>query len=335
MRTAATKAATSGGTFILLTLLGWASVPLFLKYFAVLRIDAWTVNGWRYAFAALTLAPFLLVATQSGQTPRRIWAMAIVPSLMNCAGQVCFALGHYKIDPGLMAFLLRFQIIFVALSAYLLFPGERRVIGSPLFWGGVLIVLAGSAATVFLGPTMPRGAAAVGVGLGLMSGVLFGCYAVAVRYFMQGISSVLSFAVISQYTAVAMIALMIWLGRARGLMPLLHMTGVEFVLLFISALVGIALGHVFYYASIARLGVAVAAGVTLLAPFVTAIASIVLYRERLTAGQWMGGVVSMVGAVMILVAQRRMAPQGMASEADEASSVTVVPSDEYPTSPGG
>ena len=308
------SSATSGATFICFTLLGWSSVPLFLKYFAVMKIDAWTVNGWRYAVAALMWAPLLLVATQSGQTPRAVWRLAIVPSLINCAGQVCFALAPYRIDAGWLAFLIRFQIIFVAFGAYMLFPGERRTIRSPLFWGGVLVVLAGSVATVFLGTNVPRGAAAAGVILALASGALFGCYAVAVRYYMNRIGSVISFAVISLYTAVGMIALMLWLGTAHGAMPLLRMSGADLLLLVLSAVVGISLGHVCYYASIARLGVSIAAGVTLLAPFLTAIGSNVLYHERLTAGQWLGGVASTIGAVMILATQRRLGTRSTTSD---------------------
>ena len=134
-----------------------------------------------------------------------------------------------------------------------------------------------------------------------------------VRYYMNRIGAVISFAVISLYTAVGMIALMLWLGRAHGAMPLWRMSGADLLLLVLSAVVGISLGHVCYYASIARLGVAIAAGVTLLAPFLTAIGSFVLYRERLTAGQWLGGVASTIGALMILATQRRLSARSATS----------------------
>ena len=42
----------AGVVTILLTLVGWSSIPLFLKHFTHL-IDGWTANGWRYAISAL------------------------------------------------------------------------------------------------------------------------------------------------------------------------------------------------------------------------------------------------------------------------------------------
>ena len=60
--------------------------------------------------------------------------------------------------------------------------------------------------------------------------------------------------------------------------------------------------------------VSIAAGVTLLAPFLTAIASNVLYRERLSTGQWLGGVASMIGAMMILATQRRLSARSATSD---------------------
>src|SRR5262245_28336924 len=50
-----------GMVTLVLTLLGWASVPLFLRHFADL-IDGWTSNGWRYGFSALVWLPVLIVA---------------------------------------------------------------------------------------------------------------------------------------------------------------------------------------------------------------------------------------------------------------------------------
>jgi drug/metabolite transporter (DMT)-like permease len=71
--------------------------------------------------------------------------------------------------------------------------------------------------------------------------------------------------------------------------------------------IGIALGHVFYYASLARLGVAVTASVLQLQPFLVAVGSAMLFGERLVAAQWTGGGIAVAGAVLILTAQQRLA----------------------------
>ena len=75
------------------------------------------------------------------------------------------------------------------------------------------------------------------------------------------------------------------------------------LLLLLSAVIGIALGHVLYYMSIARLGVAVSAGVLQLHPFMVGVASLLLFGEVLTMAQWISGGVAILGAMMMLSVQ--------------------------------
>src|SRR5262249_52872231 len=90
---------------LVLTLLGWSSIPLFLKSF-IHAIDGWTANGWRYAFSALIWAPMLLWAYRTRRVPSGLWKAALIPSLFNTAGQALFGLAPYHIDVGLMTFAL-------------------------------------------------------------------------------------------------------------------------------------------------------------------------------------------------------------------------------------
>lgn len=301
---------------LLLTLLGWSSVPLFLKHFAAL-IDPWTSNGWRYGFSALLWAPVLLHAARGRALPRRLWTLAFVPGVFNCLGQVCFTTAHYHIGPGLLTFGLRMQIIFVAAGAAMLFPTERRVVHSRGFLGGVALVLGGTIGVVLLGQAdVTAGASGLGVGLAVASGLLFACYALAVRKFMHGIAPVTAFAAVSQYTAIGMVALMLAFGDRAGA-SVLDLAGMQIVWLLVSAVIGIALGHAFYYTAIARLGVAVSAGVIQLQPILVAVASYFLFGERLTAAQWACGAVAISGAGMILRTQQRAGARDMARSAGE------------------
>ena len=289
---------------IVLTLLAWSSVPLFLKHFAA-SIDAWTSNGWRYGFAALLWAPVLVVAGYRRRLPAGLWRAALVPSIINGAGQVCFTLAHYKIDPGLLTFGLRSQLLFAAVGAYVLFPMERRIIRSRRFLLGVVVVTGGTAGAVLLGRQPVVGAHAAGVILSVGSGFLFGAYGLAVRKYMHQVNPVIAFAAISQFTAAAMVALMLIRGESFGLMALTLPTS-QFVLLLVSAVIGIAIGHVLYYTSIARLGVAVSAGVLQLHPFGVAVGSFLLFREILTPAQWISGSIALAGAGLMVAAQARV-----------------------------
>ncbi len=290
-----------GIAMVVMTLVGWSSVPLFLRFFAQ-HIDVWTSNGWRYGAAAVFWAPVVIVVALRRGLPLGLWRAALIPSLINAVGQVCFAWAHYKIEPGLLTFGLRSQILFAAIGAYLLFPGERAVIRTPGYLMGALLVIAGTSGAMFgSGQSIDVGQL-TGVGLAIGSGLLFACYGLSVRRFMRGVNSVIAFAAISQYTAVVMVGLMLWLGERRGYAAW-ELTGEQFVWLMVSALIGIALGHVFYYMSIARLGVAVSAGVLQLQPFVVGMFSYLLFAEVLTATQWASGAVAVSGAMMMLGVQ--------------------------------
>ena len=287
---------------VTLTLLGWSSVPLFLRHFAR-SIDAWTSNGVRYGFAALLWLPVLLFAARRRTLPRGLLRAALLPSLFNCLGQVAFALAHYRTDPGLLTFGMRTQIVFVAAGAAALFPAERALLRRPTFIAGMVLVFGGSLSMAVFGGAL-RGASGEGFGLAVLAGVMFACYGLAVRRNMQGAPPILAFSAISQYTAAGMIAAMLLLGRDHGL-GAAQLPGPEIALLLGSAVIGIALGHVLYYTSIARLGVTLTAGVIQLQPFCVAAASFFLFGERLSPAQWIAGGVAVSGAALMLVAQAR------------------------------
>lgn len=300
-----TRSRLAGTFFLVLTLAGWASSPLFLKYF-VDYIDAWTSNGWRYAIAAVFWLPILIRRRGSAGFLRGLSRAAIWPAVFNSLGQCAFAWTLYlEVDPGLMAFLLRVQIISVTVGAFLLFADERVLIRHRNYWLGLLLVVGGTAGTIFLGHQLPAGTSVLGVAMGLSSGAMFGCYGVAVRACMRRYSPMSSFAMISLYTAAAMVALMVIFGQDHGAVAW-QLSGLQMLMLFISAMAGIALGHVFYYASIVRLGLAAVSVSLLMHPFVTAVMSWLLYAERLTVLQWFSGAAGVLGAMLVLRTQGRL-----------------------------
>ncbi|HVZ94782.1 MAG TPA: DMT family transporter [Phycisphaerales bacterium] len=287
---------------LLTALLGWSSVPLFLKHFSHV-IDPWTSNGWRYGFSALIWAPVLVHGLRKRSLPPNLWTLAVVPSLFNCLGQVCFTWAHYKINPGLLTFGLRTQIIFVAAGAAMLFPAERRVIRSPGFVLGVLLVLAGAAGVIAFGhDNLMEGASALGIALAIAAGLFFAGYALAVRKYMHTVRPLTAFAAISLYTAIAMIAVMPF-ASTDPISSVTSLDGMQLFWLFFSSFIGIALGHVCYYIAIARLGVAVSSGIIQLQPIIVATASFFIFDERLTALQWAFGAVAIAGAAVILLMQ--------------------------------
>lgn len=290
-----------GLLYVTITLLGWSTVLLFLRHLHT-EIDGWTANGWRYGMCALVLFPMLIIKQARGQVSGAIWRRAVLPAVFNCFGQICFAFSVYYIEPGLAGFLLRVALISSTLGAFVLFADERVLLRSRIFWSGMLFVLAGAIGTVALGIHPIRGATATGVLLGAASGAFFGLYGVNVRYWMRGVPSIHSFAAISSYTALVMVCLMLYFSETRGL-AVWDLSLMNLVILVLSAFLGIAIGHIAFYASIARLGVAVASAIVQLAPFICGAASVFVFGEILTLGQWISGATMLVGGVLLLRAE--------------------------------
>ncbi|HKQ50065.1 MAG TPA: DMT family transporter [Phycisphaerae bacterium] len=293
----------AGICFVTGTLLGWASILLFLKHL-VPYIDAWTANGWRYGVSALLWLPLLLVGARRGTLPKGIWWRALPATFFNLMGQMLYAKMPYYIGPGLGGFLIRVALVSSMLGAFVLFADERVLLRSKLFWAGMSAIVAGSIGTVFLGHAPIGHMTATGIILGASSGAFFGLYGVCVRYYMRGIPSMTSFSVISLYTATGLVVMMLLFADGRG-RQVFDLSAYNWFILILSALIGIAICHVSYYAAIARLGVAISTAIVQLAPFLCAIGAYVWFEEVLSRWQWTSGFVMIAGAMMLLVAEQQ------------------------------
>jgi drug/metabolite transporter (DMT)-like permease len=315
---------TLGIVTVVLTLLGWTSIPLFLRYF-VKDIDPWTANGWRYGISAVLWLPPLIWVYTRRTAPKGLWRAAVWPCVWNVPAQACFGIAPYFIDPGLMTFSLRVNIVFVTLGAALLFAAERRVVRSAGFLAGLVMVVVGAAATIALKPGGMGQGTALGVAMAIGSGALYAGYALAVRRSMMGISPLVAFAAVNQLTGLGLVACMVAFGRNWGLDPVqlardewavgfssLAAGSHKFSLLVLSAIIGIGLGHTFYFIAMARLGLATASAVVQLQPIGVSVASYYIFGERLTGAQWAMGLVAVVGAVLILVTQHRLSRPALA-----------------------
>lgn len=303
-----------GVATIVLTLAGWTVTPLLIREFRD-DVDGWTSNGWRYGFAALLWLPLLVWKRARGRWPRGLMRAALVPSLINSAAQVPFTWAFYLIDPGMVAFGLRMQIVAVTVGAAIMFPSERAVIRRPLFLVGVLMVLGGTLFTAAQSQGFGQGQSVLGVGLALAAGAGYAGYALAVRRFMVGYGSMESFAAISQYTAAAMVVIMLVMGERAGA-GVMSLTPGRLGLFLLSSFIGIAAGHVLYYLSIARLGVMVSTGVVQLQPFTVGVLSVIIYGEVLRLGQWLTGGLAVGGAMLMLGVQHHARRAGMRRAAE-------------------
>lgn len=298
-----------GISAIVLTLLAWTGTPLLLKFFSD-KLDVWTMNGWRYGFVAVIWSPVIFIALARRRFPHALWKAALPAAICNIGAQVCFAASFYKIDASMVAFALRPQIIFVTLGAVLLFPAERRVIRSPWFLGGGVLVIGGVLAVIALSDDFGTGANISGVLLAVAAALGFSGYALAIRPVMKIAGPFLTYAVVSAYTAIACLVMMFLLADRAGAAVLDLSLGLM-LLLGSSAMLGLAIGHTAYYTAIKHIGVAPSSALIQLQPFTVAASEVMLpiFAVTLLASQWLAGGVAVIGAILMLAVQHRIAMQ--------------------------
>ena len=118
---------------------------------------------------------------------------------------------------------------------------------------------------------------------------------------LRGIDSRIGFSVVSIYTVIALFILTMFMGQPG---KCLEMPFYGWAAIVISGITGIALGHVFYYISIRRLGATTPSLVQLAQPFIVVVISYFIFSEKLNFPQLVFGVVLVAGSAMAILAKR-------------------------------
>jgi drug/metabolite transporter (DMT)-like permease len=288
-------------------MLSFGIIPIFLRYFAGADLDAWTVNGVRYSVGALFWLPFLLLLerqpgpeTAAEGAGRRLWRDALVPSVVNVVGQAGFGLSPYYVSASTIGFVLRLSFLFTIVFGFAVLAEERLLARRPTFWSGAAMSL-GGVVVMFLDKLQGGSPDSLtGLVILFVTALAWGGYSVSVRHYMARYPARQSFGAISIYTSVALVLLMLWRGRVGALASI---GAGLWINLMVSALIGIAFGHVLYYRGIHRLGPVVASGIMLVTPFVTHLFAAVFLGERLSGVEWTGGLVVVVGGGLLVAAR--------------------------------
>lgn len=292
-----------GTTFLLGNILSWAAVPVLLRYLTD-SIDAWTANGVRYPLGTILYLPVFIVAWRSGELDRTMLRRCVVPSLLALGGQILWGLSPYYLPAGTIGFLLRFSLVFSLAGAVLLFPDERPLLKQLSFYIGLVLSIAGFVLLSVSKMQTDAEVTVAGILIAFACSLFYGFYGVSVRYYLLRANPLVSSGVVSTFVSIGTVIMMFCVGDYGALV---RVSGVDWLVILISSVVGITLGHYFLYSAVPRLGAAVTSGAQTLTPFATIVLAAWLLHESMNAIEWTGGLMMVVGAATLILAHYRVA----------------------------
>ena len=286
----------------------WSLGPIFIKYLTG-YLDSWTQNALRYLVACLFWLPFLVHAMVRGRFVARTWRRAVLPAVANIAMQSLWAAGFYYLAPGFLTLLSKTSVLWIAGFSLMVFPDERPLARSRRFWLGGLLSVAGVFGVLCFQEDFTTTGTLIGVAIALVQAFMWGVYTISVKVALRGLDVRHGFAVISIYTTAGLSMGAILFGAPAQVLEL-DLAGWSAVV--VSAITAIALGHVFFYTAIQRIGATIPMLVILAQPFAVFSMSSIIFHERLTAIQLLFGVVLLLGSALSIWAQQhlRRAPAG-------------------------
>ncbi len=280
--------------------ISWGAAPVMLQYLVAYVPDGFTTNLVRYPAACIFYLP-LLIHGMIRRKGGRFWLAALLPAGVNLTGQTLWGIAPYHhLTAGVIAFLLRLAGVWGILGAFWLFPDERGLARRPIFWIGTALALAGFVLMSWAHVVQVGRAGWDGLLIMFLCGICYGMYGVTVRYVMRDLNPLFVFAVVGTYTSVGLVA-MAPLGRPSAL---LHLPAMPWVILLVSAVIGISLAHGMYYAAVQRIGAAISTLMLSVTPFVSICGAALFLGERFTLAQWIGGCILVLGAAVAMRAQQ-------------------------------
>ncbi|MBL7224255.1 MAG: DMT family transporter [Candidatus Brocadiae bacterium] len=287
-------------------LLCFGVVPIFLRSF-IDDIDKWTLNAVRYSVGAVFWLPAVVLLrrrlrAQHIEAGRSVWLDALLPAGINILSQVGWGACPYYVSASTIGFVVRLSFLFSILFGFLCLREERPLARQPAFWAGAALCVTGVA--IMFVPRLTGARADLWPGMAILVGttVCWGAYTVCIRRCMAAYPVRLTFGVISLYTTAALVVLMLINGEPSAVLSLRAKT---LALIILSALLGVAFGHVLLYRAVHALGPIVSSGALMVTPLITLAGAALVLGEEPSAIELVGGFVVVGGGAALVMGKAR------------------------------
>jgi drug/metabolite transporter (DMT)-like permease len=278
----------------------WVAAVIFVKYFSTL-MDVHTQNFFRYLGAGIFLSLVLrLVYPESFSRYRQKWLIYLMLGGMMTAFQLCWVHALYRVDPGFVSLLSKVSTPVITLAAFIFYREERMIIRSPRFLLGFAMGIIGVIGVVAGISNFEMGlyeSQKSGIALILAGALIWSVYINVVKHVIREENPLVAFTFTCLSATVILFPIMLVWGEPSTLLagPVRVMG-----LVVVSGIIGIAGANSSYFLSIKRIGLAASANLVLANPFLTILASYLVFGEKLTAAQWIFGIILLAGCALVI-----------------------------------
>jgi drug/metabolite transporter (DMT)-like permease len=266
-------------------------------------------NAFRYLVALLFLWPAfflteepLLLRDHFSALRRKAGQIAVI-ALVNYAFQVCYTYSLFLLTPSVMSLLNQTQVIFGVAFAALFFHDERAFVLRPVFLTGLLCALIGVAFVVVGSRTFSGQQFTIGVLVILASAAFWALLASLLRKWVPDVPPLLSICAVFSVVTPLFVATY---AIAHYGVPIPNASVGQWLMLTVSGLVSIGLGHSLFYRSIGVLGVSVSTSIGLLTPLFASLISYLAFGDALSPMQLAGAAALLGGCFLIVRTRFRM-----------------------------
>ncbi len=278
----------------------WVAAVMFVKYFSTL-MDVHTQNFFRYFGASLFLILVVnLVYPGCFRRYRQRLRVYLMLGAMMTSFQLCWVHALYRVDPAFISLLSKVSTPMITLTAFLFHREERMVIRSPRFLLGSFMGLAGVAGVVAGISNFEAGLLAfqkTGIVLIVAGALIWSIYVNLVKHVVREENPLIAFTFTCiSATAILFPIMLIW-GEPSAL---IGSSAQIIALVIVSGIIGLAGANSSYFLSIKRIGLATSANLVLVNPFLAALVSYLIFGEKLTAVQWVFGIILLAGCALVI-----------------------------------
>ena len=278
--------------FLLAAALAWSWPNVMIRMLRA-EFDVFTQTFFRNIAANIFLFTVGLIFTR-----RKIvdaagnWRMLLMPAAIMAVNQIFFTAGVYMTSAVISSLMGRLNSIMIPALSYIFYEDERRIVRNKNFLLGTFLALSGVMGVILGRNSVEMDGFNIGAVFIIMAAITWSIYAVYIKKLVRSIDPLAIIAFVSLFSTFLFLPVVLIFGDVHKIAQV--STGTR-VLLFVSGILGIGVGNIFYYHAIRRMGTSITSIFFLLLPLSVGVIAFLTLGETLTIVQITSGVVLMFG----------------------------------------